>query len=114
MIDGATGAGADPLGAAEQALVVVLSDPTRGEHLATQALQIARRVRDPVAASVAERAIGIAARNQHDLGTAEWHLREALRIASRHHLDPAAGGDRLEVVKDALAEISKSARGDGG
>ena len=92
MIDGATGAGADPLGAAEQALVVVLSDPTRGEHLATQALQIARRVRDPVAASVAERAIGIAARNQHDLGTAEWHLREALRIASRHHLDPAAGG----------------------
>ena len=70
MIDVATGAGADPLGAAEQALVVVLSDPTRGEHLATQALDIARRARNPAAASVAERAIGIAARNQDELGTA--------------------------------------------
>jgi CHAT domain-containing protein/tetratricopeptide (TPR) repeat protein len=91
MTDAATVAGEDPLGTAERALVVVLSDPARGERLATRALQNARLVGDPAAASVAERAIGIAAREQDDLGTAEWHLRAALGIASRHHLGPPAG-----------------------
>jgi CHAT domain-containing protein/tetratricopeptide (TPR) repeat protein len=92
MTGAAIGAGGDPLAAAEHALVVVLSDPARGGRLATQALQVARRFRDPTAASVAERALGIAAREQDDLGTAERHLRAALRIASRHHLDPPRGG----------------------
>jgi CHAT domain-containing protein/tetratricopeptide (TPR) repeat protein len=92
MTDAVTGAGERPLALAEQALVVVLSDPDHGERLATRALEDARRVRDPVAASLAQRAIGIAAREQDDLGRAERHLRAALRIASRHHLGPAAGG----------------------
>jgi tetratricopeptide (TPR) repeat protein len=84
------GAGAvepeDPLALAERALLVVLSDPVRGALLASEAMETARRKNHPAAASVALRALGIAARDRDDLGSAEVHLRRALRIARRHQL----------------------------
>ena len=87
----------DPLALAEQALLVVLSDPVRGELLASAAVETARRTDHPAAASLAHRALGIAARDRDDLGTAELHLRRALRIAGRHQLR-ASGGQALAAL----------------
>src|SRR3954453_7706076 len=98
MTDVATEVGRDdPLALAEQALLVVLSDPVRGELLASAAAETARRSDDPGAACVAYRALGIAARDRDDLGGAELHLRRALRIARRHQLS-ASGGQALAAL----------------
>jgi tetratricopeptide (TPR) repeat protein len=72
--------------AAAEAITLVKMDPGRARALAEEALARARLESDHATASMAERALGLAARGEHDLDGSLAHLRRSVRIAERHGL----------------------------
>jgi tetratricopeptide (TPR) repeat protein len=78
------------------------TDPARAAALAGRALDLARRARDPAATAEAHRALGLAARSGHDIGTAVASLRRAVRVAERAGL-PAEAGRAYLALAGALA-----------
>jgi tetratricopeptide (TPR) repeat protein len=69
--------------AADQAVRLAAGDPRLARAMAAEALRLARAEHDRAAASTAERALGLAAREDHDLEAAATHHRRAIRIAER-------------------------------
>ncbi len=69
----------DPLADAEEAVRTSVADPRRAQDRARAALERADREGHDEAASVALRALALAARELGDLPLAETHLREAVR-----------------------------------
>ncbi|MDQ6783126.1 MAG: tetratricopeptide repeat protein, partial [Actinomycetota bacterium] len=88
----------DLMSAATEALGLALREPGRASALAATALAKARAGREPAAASVAERALGLAARSQHRLAVSENHLRRAVRTAESAGLPELAGEARMSLV----------------
>jgi CHAT domain-containing protein len=82
---------------AERALELVMAEPHLARDLATDALVRAREIGDSEAASVAERALGLAARELHDIAGAVEHLRAAVRIAGRAGLSLRAAQARMSL-----------------
>ncbi|MBB2947831.1 tetratricopeptide (TPR) repeat protein [Actinoplanes lutulentus] len=68
---------------AREALRLADSEPQRAASLGAAVLRTARAERNPEAAAVAERAIGLAAMHVADLDVALRHLRSAIRWAGR-------------------------------
>jgi hypothetical protein len=90
----ATGAGA----LAAEAAGLADTDPARAAALAGRALELARAARDPAATAEAHRALGLAARSGHDIGTAVTSLRRAVRVAERAGLPAEAGRANLGLA----------------
>ncbi|WP_327004719.1 hypothetical protein OHA72_58470 [Dactylosporangium sp. NBC_01737] len=102
----------DALTLATRAVEAVAADPDQARALAASALVAARRAKDPDAASVANRALGLAARADEDAHTAARHLRAALRVAGRHDRMTLAAEARmsLALVLDDLGRPSAAVR----
>jgi tetratricopeptide (TPR) repeat protein len=83
--------------AAAEAVALVNTDTGRARALAEQALARARRESDHHATSIAERALGLAAREEHDLQGSLTHLRRAVRIAERHGIPELAADARISL-----------------
>src|SRR5215210_9460142 len=79
----AQGSASTAMDAAQEAIRLVLADPRRAMELAVGAAAEARAARDAAALSVAERALGLIARERQDLDGAIAHLRRAIRVADR-------------------------------
>lgn len=82
---------------AAEALTLVLVEPHRARALAAAARERARAERDPDTASVAERVLGLVAKELKDLPTATAHLRRAVAIAERASARGRAGEARLSL-----------------
>ena len=52
----------------------------------------------PASVSCAERALGLAAREEHDLAASEAHLRRAVRVADRAALPELAADARVSLA----------------
>jgi tetratricopeptide (TPR) repeat protein len=111
---------ADPAAMAADALRLADADPARASALASEALRRARAGGDPATASVAERALGLAAREHHDLKAAVAHLRRAIRIAEQRDLTRHAAQARVSLsgtlalrgdLPGALREADRAAPG---
>jgi tetratricopeptide (TPR) repeat protein len=84
---------------ATAALEAAHIDPERASTIALDVLARAgRTAADARAVSVAERAIGLAARERHDLPGSVLHLRRAARIAERAGLAACGAEARLSLV----------------
>ncbi|MGD1011471.1 MAG: CHAT domain-containing tetratricopeptide repeat protein [Acidimicrobiales bacterium] len=104
------------LAAAERALATVADDPLRAEAAARAVLS--DRDVDNEAASVAQRTIGLAARETGRLSAARSRLRRALALAEAGRLDVRAVEARLSLAlallqsgdaESALGELDKAA-----
>ena len=93
----ATVAPSEPLQSAEHALELVMAEPRNAHKAASAALVVALEAGDAEAASVAERALGHAARELHDITGAVEHLRAAVRIARRAGLGVRAAQARMSL-----------------
>jgi tetratricopeptide (TPR) repeat protein len=93
---------------ADEALRLVEVKPLAARELALVARARARAHDDRAALSVAEEALGLAARKLHDIGVALRHLHAAVRVAERSHLDIRAAKARVSLVA-ALAYRGDSA-----
>jgi tetratricopeptide (TPR) repeat protein len=82
---------------AAEAIRLADADPSRARALATEALRGARLEHDREALSNAERALGLAAREEHDIPAAATHLRRAIRIAERAGLAIPAAQARVSL-----------------
>jgi tetratricopeptide (TPR) repeat protein len=111
---------ADPAAMAAEALRLADADPPRASALASKALRRARAGGDPASASVAERALGHAARAHHDLKAAVAHLRRAIRVAEQGDLARHAAQARVSLsgtlalrgdLRGALREADRAAPG---
>lgn len=100
------------LASALNAVAAVAGDPGRARDLAAAALAQARAARDPGAASVAHRALGLAARAHYDARVAAQHLRRAIQVAARHGLESLAAEARmsLALVLDDLGRPAAAVR----
>jgi len=98
--------------AANEALALVPADPARATASAEAALAHARRTRDVAEEVVAERALGMAAREMYDAARAVPHLRRAVRLAERHGLAERAAEARmgLAVVVEELGRPAAALR----
>ncbi|HWG95155.1 MAG TPA: CHAT domain-containing protein [Mycobacteriales bacterium] len=94
--------GALSVAQAEAALRLADVRPREAADLAAQVLAV-RRV-DAEAASVAERALGIAHRTMLDNAAASRHLRRAVRLAHRAALPSREGQARLSLAVELLHE----------
>src|SRR5215210_6903599 len=83
--------------AAREAIRLVLADPGQAMELAVSASARARAARDVAALSVAERALGLIARERQDLDGAITHLRRAIRLAERADHAELAGEARMSL-----------------
>lgn len=92
-----------------RALQLVTADPRRARALALATREQARRAADRGAESTAERALGLAARELHDAGTALRHLRQAVRVADRAGLAQPAAEARMSLAL-VLAEAGRPTR----
>ena len=90
--------GGSLVAAAEDALDQAGSNPIGASALARDILRCAESVGDAHAACVAERAIGLAARERHHLKASAVHLRKSVRIAERAGLPARAAETRLSLV----------------
>jgi CHAT domain-containing protein len=81
--------GTDAAAKAVEAVRLVLAAPGEAAVLAAEAAELAGRQRDAVAASTAERALGLVAMHLTDFDAAARHLRRAVRLAGRNE-EPAA------------------------
>ncbi len=86
-----------PAGMAEEAIRLVRADRAQAELLAERALVMAQGASDPRAASMAERALGLAARERHDIRASALHLRRAVSIAERAGLAECAAEARMSL-----------------
>lgn len=82
---------------ADAALGCARDDPGRARALANEALRLARDEDDPAAVAIAERALGLATRADHDLDGSARHLRRAVRVAERHGLRPLETQARISL-----------------
>jgi len=83
---------------ADEALRLVEVKPLAARELALAARARARAHDDRAALSVAEEALGLAARKLHDIGVALRHLHAAVRVAERSHLEIRAAKARVSLV----------------
>jgi CHAT domain len=104
--------------AAKTALDLVSADPGRAAEQARRALELARGHGEPLARSIAYRALGLAARELGDLDTALRALSTAVRVATRAGLAVPAGQARMSRafvllsqgrITDALRDAEASA-----
>lgn len=100
---------------AQEALLLATADPVRARDLAGRALRAARRASDPDAESVADRALGLVARELHEAPRAQRHLRRAIQVAGRAGLDVRRAEAQMSLAlvldevgrpADALAELN--------
>jgi tetratricopeptide (TPR) repeat protein len=82
---------------AAEAVELAEVDPQRATAAAGAALRLARAERDRAAASLAERALGLAAREAYDMDAAVAHLRRAVHIAQRAGLELPAAQARVHL-----------------
>src|SRR4029453_17436200 len=82
---------------AERAIELSGTDPRQARATATEALRKARAERDHAAASMAERALALAARQSYEMDMALGHLRRAVRIAERGGLPLHAAQARVQL-----------------
>lgn len=68
---------------AAEALLLVQARPDEAHELARSALAESRRIKDFSAASMAERALGLVAKERNDFDAARQHLRAAVRLGER-------------------------------
>jgi tetratricopeptide (TPR) repeat protein len=85
------------MAAATEAVRLVLVDPQQARTLALTAAAAARADHDRAALSVAERALGLVARECQDLDGAILHLRLAIRIAARAGHPAVAAEARMSL-----------------
>lgn len=83
---------------AGEALRLVEARPRAAQELALAARLQARAEDDRTVLSVAEEALGLAAKKLHEIGVALAHLRAAVRIAERSHLPVRAAEARISLV----------------
>ncbi|HVM12926.1 MAG TPA: tetratricopeptide repeat protein, partial [Egibacteraceae bacterium] len=83
---------------AAEAFGLAEADPGRARQLATTALARGRVEHDASAVCTAERALGLIAREEHDLPAAVDHLRRAVRTASRARLATDAAHARVTLA----------------
>ena len=76
---------------AREAVRLAESDPQRAMRLAAGAVKAARLERNPAAAAVAERALGLAAMQLQDIDGAVEHLRRAISLGRRTDSPGVAG-----------------------
>ncbi|MEV0728482.1 CHAT domain-containing protein [Polymorphospora sp. NPDC050346] len=93
-------------GPAQRALRLVTADPRQAGRLAVEARREARRAGDRDAESTAERALGLAARELNDSGTALRHLRRAVRVARAAGLAQRTAEARMSLAL-VLAEVGR-------
>jgi tetratricopeptide (TPR) repeat protein len=95
-----------------EALRLATADPPRARELAGRARREARRAGDPAGESVAERALGLAARELHDARRARRHLRRAITVADRAGLAVPAAEARMTLafVLDEAGEPAAALR----
>lgn len=89
---------ADPSAGAKAAITLARADTAKAFDLASQALRQARTTGDHCAESMAERALGLVARERHDVDLSAAHLRRAVRIAERRGFPVAAGEARMSLI----------------
>ena len=103
---------------AAEAIRLVQMKPEDARAVAGEALTEARRVRDGGAESMAERALGLAAKERNDLDGAAAHLRAAVRVAARAGEEVCAAEARMSLslvlahcgrMADALREADRAA-----
>jgi tetratricopeptide (TPR) repeat protein len=82
---------------AAEAIRLVLATPQRARALASDALRRAEQEGDPDAASTAERALGLAAKELRELDPAAAHLRRAIEIAEGARLAVRAAEARMSL-----------------
>ncbi|MCA1657178.1 MAG: tetratricopeptide repeat protein [Actinobacteria bacterium] len=85
-----------PRAAAAEAVRLVQARPLDARALASAALTEARASGDLASASMAERALGLVAKELNDAGTAVAHLRSAVRLGER-------AGDPLRVAQARMS-----------
>ena len=83
---------------ATEAVDLAEADPGRARSLALAALIQGKAECDASAMCTAERALGLVAREEHDLPAAVGHLRRAVRTASRARLTTAAAEARVTLA----------------
>ena len=93
---------------ARAALALAQVEPRKGRELAVSALSGAQLQHDLEAASVAERAFGLASRALNEVDTAVLHLRNAVRLANRID-DSALASECRSSLAFALALAGKAA-----
>jgi CHAT domain-containing protein len=106
MDEGALAA-SEPLALAEQATRLAAVDAVRARALAEIALANASAARDGAALAAAERALGLAAREQGELRRATHHLRRSIRVAARAGLREREADARVSLAY-ALFELGRS------
>jgi tetratricopeptide (TPR) repeat protein len=84
--------------AAEEAVARSVVDPAGALATGRRLFRAAKRARTPEAATVALRAMGLAARELGDLSAAEVHLRQAITL-------PGAPGDRVAQARLSLVTV---------
>ena len=103
---------------AASALLLVRADPVRAATEAEEALAAALAAGDREEASIAERVLGLVAREGNDLRTSASHLRSAIRTAERAGLPARAAEARMSLAgtlqmlgrgADALREADRAA-----
>jgi hypothetical protein len=104
---------------AAEAVRLVLAEPRAARDLAAAALERAEAEGDAAAASTAERALGLAAKELRDSDAALGHFRRAIAIAERASLAGRAGEARMSLslvlayrgdTRGALREADLAAR----
>ncbi|HEY7102290.1 MAG TPA: CHAT domain-containing protein [Mycobacteriales bacterium] len=103
------------LSRAREALGLADTDPARARLLAGAVL---RNTHDGLPAAEAERALGMAARHDQDMGAAVTHLTRAIRLAERAGAAEVAADVRISLalaltyqgrIRAALAELDRAA-----
>ena len=82
---------------ADDAVELARTNPRRAIALATAAVSEGETHRDWSVVSTAERALGLAARELRDIGGALGHLRRAVAVADKHHLELEAAEARMSL-----------------
>jgi len=110
---------ASPADEAAEAIRLVLAEPRRARGLAERALRRAVDEGDADAASTAERALGLVAKEVRDVDGSVVHLRRAIEIAERARLGVRAAEARMSLsltlayrgqTQQALRESDLAAR----
>ncbi|MGH3881581.1 MAG: tetratricopeptide repeat protein, partial [Actinophytocola sp.] len=83
---------------AREAVRLAESDPQEAIRLAAGAVEVATVERDPAAAAVAERALGLAAMQLQDIDGALDHLRRAIRLGRRTRHPGLAAEARMTLA----------------
>ncbi|HEX2698739.1 MAG TPA: CHAT domain-containing protein [Acidimicrobiales bacterium] len=93
-----TAVGDDLCGEASAAIELATAEPGRARQVAEDVLARARRARVPTAVSMAEQALGLAAREVGEIAGAVRHLRNAVRVAERAGLVTRAAEARVSLA----------------